>query len=89
MEYIWNTSWEVRTCGIYVRISDVAEIKSEHSAERVRFLIQNNECVNTVKSPLHVVLCLLMRVKFFFIVFSDKPRQNSVTRLQVKNSCKD
>ena len=27
--------------------------------ERVRFLIQNNECVNTVQSTFHVVLCLL------------------------------
>ena len=28
-------------------------------SERVRFLIQNNECVNTVQSTFHVVLCLL------------------------------
>ena len=27
--------------------------------ERVRFLIQNNECVNTVQSTFHMVLCLL------------------------------
>ena len=27
--------------------------------------------------------------KFLFIVFNNKPRQNSVTRLEVKNSCKD
>ena len=31
---------------------------SERS-ERVRFLILNNECVNTVQSTFHVVLCLL------------------------------
>ena len=31
---------------------------SERS-ERERFLIQNNECVNTVQSTFHVVLCLL------------------------------
>ena len=29
------------------------------TSERVRFLIQNNECVNTVQSTFHVVLCLL------------------------------
>ena len=27
-----------------------------------------------------------LRFKFLFIVINDKPRQNSVTRLQVKNS---
>ena len=31
----------------------------------------------------------ILRFKALFIVFTDKPRQNSVTRLQVKNSCKD
>ena len=40
---------------------DVAYQKSRTSerSERVRFLIQNNECVNTVQSTFHVVLCLL------------------------------
>ena len=60
MEYIWNTSWKVRTYGIYVRISVVSEIKSDRSAERVRFLIQNNEYINTVQSTFHVVLCLFI-----------------------------
>ena len=33
--------------------------RTSERSERVRFLIQNNECVNTVQSTFHVVLCLL------------------------------
>ena len=33
--------------------------RTSEQSERVRFLIQNNECVNTVQSTFHVVLCLL------------------------------
>ena len=32
--------------------------QTRERSERVRFLIQNNECVNTVQSTFHVVLCL-------------------------------
>ena len=34
-------------------------IRTSERSERVRFLIQNNECVNSVQSNFHVVLCLL------------------------------
>ena len=33
--------------------------RTSERSERVRFLIQTNECVNTVQSTFHVVLCLL------------------------------
>ena len=33
--------------------------RTSERSERVRFLIQNNECVNTIQSTFHVVLCLL------------------------------
>ena len=33
--------------------------RTSERSERVRFLIQNNECVNTVQSTFHEVLCLL------------------------------
>ena len=33
--------------------------QASERSERVRFVIQNNECVNTVQSTFHVVLCLL------------------------------
>ena len=33
--------------------------RTSERSERVIFLIQNNECVNTVQSTFHVVLCLL------------------------------
>ena len=33
--------------------------RTSERSERVRFLIQNNKCVNTVRSTFHVVLCLL------------------------------
>ena len=33
--------------------------RTSERSERVRFLIQNNECVNTVQSTFYVVLCLL------------------------------
>ena len=33
--------------------------RTSERSEQVRFLIQNNECVNTVQSTFHVVLCLL------------------------------
>ena len=33
--------------------------RTSERSERVRFLIQNNESVNTVQSTFHVVLCLL------------------------------
>ena len=35
--------------------------RTSERSERVRFLIQNNECVNTVQSTFHVVLCLLYK----------------------------
>ena len=34
----------------------VSEIKHSERSKRARFLIQNNECVNTIRSTFHVVL---------------------------------
>lgn len=48
-------------CARTVFTHDLWRIRNRTSerSERVRFLIQNNECVNTVHSTFHVVLCLL------------------------------
>ena len=61
--YIENTSWKVRSYGIYARVVDVSEIlrTNEHS-ERVRFLFQKQQVRKyrtKLRSTFHVVLCLL------------------------------
>ena len=48
-EYI-ETSWAVRAYGIYALVGCFGE--------RVRFLIQTNECVNAVQSTAQAVICL-------------------------------
>ena len=50
VKFIENTSWKVLAYGIYARVVDVSEIERVSAA---------NECVNTVQSTFHVVLCLL------------------------------
>ena len=48
-------------CARTVFTHELWRIRNQTSerSERVRFLIQKNECVNTVQSSSHVVLCLL------------------------------
>ena len=48
-------------CARTVFTHELWRIRNQTSerSERVRFLIQKNECVNTVQSTSHVVLCLL------------------------------
>ena len=45
--------------GIYARVVDISEIERVSAAIESDFWYKNNECVNTVQSPFHVVLCLL------------------------------
>ena len=73
------------TYGIYARVVDVSKI------EHVRFLIQKQRVCkyHTKHFPCGIVFIIyILRFKFLLIVFNDRPRQNSVTRIQVKNSCK-
>ena len=75
----------MRAYGIYARVVVVSEI------EGVRFLIHKQLVRKycTKHFPRGIVFIIyILRVKFLFIVFNDKSRQNSVTRLQVKNLCK-
>ena len=54
-----NTSWKVLAYGIYTRVVFVSEIERVSAANEWDFWHKNNEWVNTVRSTLHVVLCLL------------------------------
>ena len=56
---IENTSWKVLAYGIYARVVHVSEIERVRAANEYDFWYKNNECVNTVQSTFHVVLCLL------------------------------
>ena len=65
---IENTSWKMLAYGIYARVVDVSEIKRVSAAKSNEWAqrnqtserwYKNNECVNTVQSTFHVVLCLL------------------------------
>ena len=57
--FIENTSWKVLAYGIYTRVVFVSEIERVSAANEWDFWYKNNEWVNTVRSTLHVVLCLL------------------------------
>ena len=59
VKFIENTSWKVLAYGIYARVVDVSEILLVRCAHSFDFWYKNNECVNTVQSTFHVVLCLL------------------------------
>ena len=59
MKHIENTSWKVLAYGIYARVVHVSEILLVRCAHSFDFWYKNNECVNTVQSSFHVVLCLL------------------------------
>ena len=54
-----NTSWKVLAYGIYTRVVFVSEIERVSAANESDFWYKNNEWVNTVRSTLRVVLCLL------------------------------
>ena len=55
--YIENTSWKVLTYGISTWVvSEISLVRCAHSFD---FWYKNKEWVNTVRSTLHVVLCLL------------------------------
>ena len=56
--YTENTSWKVLAYGIYERVVDVSEIERGSAANEKDFWYKN-ECVNTLQSTFHVVLCLL------------------------------
>ena len=45
--------------GIYAPVVDVSEIERVSAANEYDCWYKNNECVNTVQSTFHVVLCLL------------------------------
>ena len=66
--------------------------RTSERSERVRFLIQKQRvrkyCTKHFTCGI-VFIIYILRFKVLFIVFNDKPRRNSVTRLQVKTSCKD
>ena len=58
----WNTYRILHgKCARTVFTHELWRIRNRTSerSERVRFVIQNNECVNTVQSTFHVLLCLL------------------------------
>ena len=61
--YIFKAKYRILhgKCACTVFTHELWRIRNRTSerSERVRFLIQNNECVNTVQSTFHVVLCLL------------------------------
>ena len=59
MRLVENTSWKVLAYGIYTRVVFVSEIERVSAANEWDFWYKNNEWVNTVRSTLHVVLCLL------------------------------
>ena len=58
-EEIENTSWKVLAYGIYTRVVFVSEIKRVSAANEWDFWYKSNEWVDTIRSTLHVVLCLL------------------------------
>ena len=80
--------------GLFLEFHGVGVIRNRTSerSERVRLLIQKQRVRKypTKHFPCGIVFIIyILTFKFFFIVFNDRPRQNSVTRIQVKNSCKD
>ena len=58
-EEIENTSRKVLAYGIYTRVVFVSEIKRVSPANEWDFWYKNNEWEDTIRSTLHVVLCLL------------------------------
>ena len=57
--FIENTSWKVLAYGVYTRVVFVSEIERVSATNEWDFWYKNNDGVNTVRSTLHVVLCLL------------------------------
>ena len=79
VRYLRTSCWRIRN-------------RTSERSERVRFLIQKQRVrkYRTKHFPCGIVFIIyILRFKFLFIVFNDRPRQNSVTWIQVKNSCKD
>ena len=52
---------------VYARVtcSEVSEIERVSKANELRFLIQTNECVNTVQSTFHIVVIQLAVLDHF------------------------
>ena len=79
VRYLRTSCWRIRN-------------RTSERSERVRFLIQKQRVRKycTKHFPCGIVFIIyILRFKFSFIVFNDRPRQNSVTWIQDKNSCKD
>ena len=78
VRYLRTSCWRIRN-------------RTSERSQLVRLLIQKQRVrkYRTKHFPCGIVFIIhILRFKFLFIVFNDRPRQNSVTRIQVKNSCK-
>ena len=59
------TSWKVRAYRIYARVVGVSENERVSVANEWVFWYKNNECVNTVQTAFHTVICLFYTYRDF------------------------
>ena len=62
LKNILNTSWKVFPSGIYTRVGCIGNRTSERS-KRVRFLIQTDECMNSI--PTDFPCCIMVNTRRF------------------------